>query len=343
MLPGYPCPLGHTMERIEFAIIGAGVGGLAAAAELKCLGVESFKIFERGPEVPLNLHNGVHYLHTPNLNTPFKFEVNEIKATEEIWNPRKDEFKTAANLPEMIDYSMKVMGIRHPSSIMDPGGRSWPTYLPMDNDMNSLLRAYVEYIGLDHFQFNKDLRSITKILDFPWTEDMEFGKILTTVPLPDTLRQVGRLSSLEFKYRPIYVTNYRAKDIAANWLIGIYIADEQFPVYRITILNGIISCESLAPLSVEDAYIVRYHLKRYFAYDMENAEASTWPTGRIWGITKDERLEVLKDLAIDNVYPFGRFGVWNGKLTMDTTIKQAQMLVRHLVTGGDGTLEEIAE
>ena len=159
--------------KVKYLIIGCGIGGLSAAAALKESGLEDFLIVDKTSEVPLNLHNGVHYLHSDNFGTPFKFELKEIVSTEEIWDPRKDVFKKQAHIPEMIDYSLKVMNLRHPSSIMDPGSRPWKTYIPLSNNMNDLLAAYRDYIGLDKFKFNMKLSAVN-ILDKIATFEVDY-------------------------------------------------------------------------------------------------------------------------------------------------------------------------
>src|SRR5215469_8385671 len=129
-------------DECSILILGAGVGGLATGAELLRRDFKNFLIVDSCSQLPMNLANGVHYLHSDNLNLPFPLELKEIKSNEEIWNPRKDEFKKCAHIPDMIDYSMKVMGLRHPSSVSDPGNRDWKTFLPMSNDMNDLIRSF---------------------------------------------------------------------------------------------------------------------------------------------------------------------------------------------------------
>ena len=94
---------------------------------------EDFLIVDKCESLPLNLHNGVHYLHSNDFGTPFPFEFKKITATEEVWNPRTDTFNKVSTIPEMVEYSLKVMGTRHPSSIMDPGNRDWDVYLPVSH------------------------------------------------------------------------------------------------------------------------------------------------------------------------------------------------------------------
>lgn len=320
------------MIKTKFLIIGSGIGGLSAGAELKYRGEDDFIIIDQTASLPLNLHNGVHYLHTDNFGTPFSFELKEVVSTEQIWNPRKDEFKHRADLPEMIDYSLKVMNLRHPSSIMDPGSRPWKTYIPQSDNMNDLLSAYYEYIGKEKFIWNSKLVSIdkdNKIAEFLNInkEQIQYEYLITTVPLNIFAKLAGIEYFYDFKSQPIYATNYKTEKIVPNWLICLYISDDKFPAYRITILNNIISLESLTKLEPSDEYVLKYHLERYFDYELNTKSEGIWQTGRIWGLKKQDRKEAITPLIENNIYPLGRFGLWNGKLTMDTTILQAHAIV----------------
>ena len=310
------------MKKSKYFIFGAGVGGLACGARLKEKGIEDFLIIDKCPSLPLNLHNGVHYLHSNDFGTPFPFELKKIQATEEVWDPRTDTFKKTSQIPEMIEYSMKIMGLRHPSSIMDPGNRNWDTYLPISNNLNDLIQGYYNYIGKEHFVFNEEI----SLIIVP-----RKNKIISTLPLPLMYSLCKFEKEYEFKNSPIYITNYKTENIVANWLIGIYISDPKFPPHRLTILNNIISMESIRPMTYEDEVIVKYHLERYFDYDLKTKESYTWETGRIWGLAKEERENVMNKFAKCNIHLVGRFARWDGKLLIDSTILQAKEVVDSLL------------
>ncbi len=322
--------------KYKFVVVGCGIGGLAAAAELKARGEEDFIVVDKCTEVPLNLHNGVHYLHTNDFGTPFPFELKEIVSTEEIWVPRKDEFKKKSHIPEMVDYSMKVFGLRHPSSIMDPGSRDWKTYIPLSNNMNDLLIAYKDFIG-DKFELGAKLSTIdteAKIANFEKEGlfvPVSYEHLITTAPLNFFGDICGLELNLEFKNAPVYITNYKTERIVPNWLVCLYISDNKFPVYRITILNNIISMESLRRLTLADEHITKYHLERYFEYELETKQDYCWDIGRIWGLDKTTREQSVKMFADKSIHLLGRFGTWNGKETMDTTILAAKKIINQIL------------
>jgi hypothetical protein len=322
------------MKKIDNLIIGSGIGGLALGAEFTKNNLE-FLIADKNQSIPKNLHNGIHYLHTDKLNLPFECELKEITSTEEIWNPRKDEFKKCAHLPEMVDYSIKVMGLRHPSSIMDPGSRPWKTFVPISNNMNDLLDSFENYIGAENFLWERKLIAIdaeNKIATFDWNqreEKIQYENLITTAPLTVTAKLLN-LEHPELKFQTLHITNYKTENIVANWLISLYISDDLFPVYRVTHLNNILSMESLKPLTEYEEHIIHYHLSRYFQYDTKTKETYSWESGRIWGISKEQRRKILEKVIEKDIIPIGRYGLWNGKLEMSATVEQAQIVVKSI-------------
>lgn len=319
--------------KTKYLIIGAGIGGLATGAALKEHGQTDFLIVDKAKSLPLNLGNGVHYLHSNDFGTPFPFSFKKITCVEELWEPRTDAFKKTANVPEMIKYSMKVMGKRLPSSIMDPGNRQWETYLPESNNMNDLLQAYHDYIGAEHFKWNSDLKKVfTEIKQacFAPGEDIIYEHMITTAPLNVFHKMCDIKCQNEFKNNPLYITNYKTENIAPHWLISLYIADHKFAPYRITILNGTISMEAIKPMSIMDEHIVHYHLSEHFDYDADSGQRYTWETGRIFGLSPEERDKIVTEFSNKDIHLLGRFSRWQGTLLMDSTILQAKEIVNEI-------------
>ena len=91
------------MKQIETLVIGAGIGGLAAAAELKSKG-KDFIVIEKSNSLPLNLANGLHYLHSIDFGTPFEFQYKTCVMSEQIWNTRTNAFTTSPTIFEMFEY-----------------------------------------------------------------------------------------------------------------------------------------------------------------------------------------------------------------------------------------------
>lgn len=315
-------------------MIGAGVGGLSAAAELKSRGETDFIIIDKCKSLPLNLNNGVHYLHSNNFGTPFPFELKKIAAVEEIWDPRTDVFKKIAHIPEMMEYSLKVMNLRHPSSIMDPGNRDWDTFLPASNNINDLLLEYEKYIGKKNFIWNSEIKIVdTKnhLASISNDKVICYEHMITTAPINSFSKLCEIDTGFEFKSIPIFITNYKTENIVSNWLLGLYISDPQFPPYRITVLNNIISMESVKEMTRSEEEIVKYHLGRYFDYSIDTGQKYIWETGRIFGLTKEQRELMVCKFANENIHLLGRFARWDGKLLLDTTIAQAKMIINNII------------
>lgn len=316
----------------RFLVLGSGIGGLSAGAALKEY-QEDFIIVDKLPELPKNLHNGLHYLHSIDFGIPFPFEFKKITMTEEIWDVRKDEFKKKATLPEMFDYSKKIMeNVRHPSSILDPGKFDNEVFLPQSNNLNDLLAAYELYIG-NKFMWGMSLKSIDRdghIAHFENGDMISYENLITTIPIKLFCKTAGLTYPYEFKNKTLFITNYHTTNIVPNWLIVLYISDPKFPPYRVTVMNNILSMESMYEISNEQEIIIKYHMEDLFDYELSSKSSYVWEQGRIFGIGIQERLDILKTLSQYNIYPIGRFALWNGKLRMDTTAMQGKKVVEVL-------------
>ena len=324
----------------KVVIIGAGIGGLAAGATLKQNGIEDFIIIEKQPDIPNNLSNGLHYLHDVDFRLPFQLDFKKCKLTETIWDTRTNKFSDRATLPEMFEYSKKVMdNLRHPSSIQDPGKRDC-VWIPESNDMNELITKYKDYIG-NKFMVNSSVKSIDEIgksltVDILGgrTEEIEYETLISTAPAPLMHKMLGELDhKAQYKQKPLYITNYKTTNIVPNWMIVLYMSDPKFPPYRISCFNNTISMESMRALTTADEIIIKYIVGELFDYELESMTSYVWETGRIFGINKYDRKAMVDKLSANSIYPIGRFGLWNGKLRMDDTIEQAQRVVATIVLG----------
>jgi len=319
--------------KVKYLILGAGIGGLSAAAELKSRGETDFAVVDKCESLPTNLHNGLHYLHTSDFGTPFPFEFKKCVLTEEIWNTRTNEFKKVANLPEMFEYSKKIMeNLRHPSSIMDPGKRN-EVWIPLSNSMNDLLQAYHNYIGEEKFIWNFKVRKISTIIKVitDGEQDIEYEKIISTIPISDLYNFCQLESPYEFKQKAIYINNYIATNVVPNWLIVLYMSDPKFLPYRITSFNNIISMESLINLTYEDEIVIKYLIGDLFEYNLKAKTSYKWETGRIFGLQKQEREQMIDNFAKMDIYLLGRYAQWDGKLLIHSTIEQAKSIINLLI------------
>ena len=336
--------------KTKYLILGSGVGGLSAGANLKKLD-EDFIIVDKQEKLPNNLSNGLHYRHSTDLKLPFHTDFKSCILTENVWDPRTNKFSNYSFLPEMFEYSKKIMeDLRHPSSIMDPGKRNC-VWVPESNNMNDLLNQCHDYIGSEHFKFGFSLASVAKEMKtaiFKNSKDevmnVEYEYLITTMPV-DKFVEIAKIEhNLEFKFKNLNMTNYKPKNIVPNWMIVLYISDPKFIPYRISCFNNVISMESLKELKYEDEIIVKYLLRDLFDYDLESKEVYEWKSGRIFGISKDERMKIVKEMIDCDIYPVGRFALWNGKIRMDDTARQAHDVVELIkVNIFDKSEQEIIE
>lgn len=324
-------------------IIGSGVGGLGSAAWCKERGL-NFCVVDAAKELPKNLHNGVHYLHSiPEL--PFDSNIKKITLTDGVLL-KNGEIVHQPSLTHSLEYSEKVREIQHPSSILDIGKDS-SVYMPENNSLNSLITQMYEFAIPLNFYFGWRLVSVDIIKKtsrfFSTTENredlyVEFDSIISTAPL-NKVGEIFGLSNLpELKANPVYTTNYKVERIVPNWMINLYVPDIESPIYRASILNGICSVESIRPLTdIEMLGIVPKLLKMFHLVGGFPEEAH-WETGKVMSISIDDRAKIVDELKKRDVYSVGRFGLHNRKLLVDTTINQSHSIVDYLwsCTGWEG-------
>jgi hypothetical protein len=114
-----------------------------------------------------------------------------------------------------------------------------------------------------------------------------------------------------------------------NWMINIYIPDLFTAIYRFSILNGICSVESMRELS-DHEIASTVSLLNMFHIRQDGVERFTWNTGKVISISIDDRNRLVEALKSVDIYSIGRFGLWNRKLLVDSTIEQAKMVVEHI-------------
>ena len=323
-------------NKVKVLVIGSGAGGLGSAAWLKKFDLD-FMVVDSAKELPLNLSNGVHYLHSiPEL--PFETDLKEITLTDGILE-YGGKIKHKADLNDALCYSEKVREIQHPSSIMDIGERK-TVFMPKSNDVNKILRDCYEYADPENFQFGFTLQSIDvvkKVAVFMRNEleyRVVYEHIISTVPLDkfSKMTELPELAGLKFDATPIYITNYSVKGIVPNWMINLYIPDADTSIYRASILNGICSVESIRELRDYEIKHVRERLRMFHLVDSEPT-TFTWKTGKVVSISIDDRIAVVNLFKGFEIYQIGRFGLWNRKLLIDSTIEQAKTVVRHIARG----------
>lgn len=321
--------------KTKVLVIGAGSGGLGAAVWCKHRGID-FCVVDAAKEVPMNMHNGVHYLHSiPEL--PFDAKIKKITLTDGVLL-KNGEISPIATLNHALEYSEKVREIQHPSSIMDVG-KDDSAYMPEDNSLNNLIKQMYEFADPLNFYFGYYLIDIgdDKVAHFKGGNkeplSVEFDSIISTAPLNKIASTFGLANLPEMQANPVYITNYVVERIVPNWMINLYIPDIESPIYRASFLNGVCSVESIRPLTdIEMAKIVPSMLGM-FHIPFQIAEEAHWPTGKVMSISIDDRARIVDELKSKDIYSVGRFGLWNRKLLVDSTINQSHSIVDYLWSG----------
>lgn len=319
------------MEKINTIVIGAGVGGLGTACWLKHFGVD-FTVFDPAGELALNLHNGVHYLHSaPEL--PFEFKLKKITLTDGVLENGQIYHKPTLN--HSLEYSEKVREIQHPSSIMDVG-KTDHVWMPKENTLNALLEEMHSFSGKKNYRWKHWLKAIdceSRIATFA-TESgdiqIEYSSLVSTVPLDKMLPMVKCTVAPLLESNPVYITNYEVDRIVPNWMINIYVPALNNPIYRASFLNKICSIESIRELTEDEMKnLVKESLKMFYV-KTETGHKYTWKTGKVMSISTDDREQIVNQLKEFGIYPLGRFGVWNRKLLVDSTINQGRSIALHI-------------
>lgn len=339
---------------VDVLVLGAGVGGLGSAVWLKKNrddnayvdmpeNENSFMVVDGNDSLPLNLHNGVHYLHTiPSL--PFDSGLKKITLTDGVL--RDGKICQESDLMCALQYSEKVREIQHPSSIMNIG-KDTCAYMPQTNSLNELCQQMYDFAGVENFEFGYWLKGVDlqdKIARFSNKQGEEhfvkYNKLISTVPL-DKIRDMfeddsmNELKDIKLECTPVYISNLKVDRIVPNWMINIYVPDLLSPVYRASLLNGVFSVESIRELTQIEIERLPT-LFPMFHVNIDGAQKYTWATGKVISISQDERAKLVEMLAERDIYSIGRFGLWNRKLLVDSTIEQAKMVVEH-INGKDWT------
>lgn len=321
---------------VDTLVMGAGTGGLGAGCWLKDLHIP-FIVVDRCKEVPKNLHNGVHYLHSiPRL--PFDMEFKSVTLTDgiiELNGNHKPYVNHNPNLNHMLEYSEKVREVQHPSSIMEVGKKE-TVFLPKTNTLNEMIENMENYIGEDGFLLNHTLVHIDvvqKFADFEHNETkhptrVAYKNCISTLPLDLIQPHFG--FNLELKSNPVHICNIEVDKIVPNWMINLYVPDPSTPVYRISVLNNLASIESTHLMSDAEIAETIEWLGKLFHLKFETASAYTWQTGKVMSIPKDDRERIVKKMISNNFFSIGRFGLWNRKLLVDSTINQSGEVVSYL-------------
>lgn len=316
-------------NNFDVIIIGSGVGGLSAACWAKKIGL-SFIVIEWNKDLILNLKNGVHYLHNkPEL--PFDPDLKTITLTDGILK-ENGFIQPLPSLNDALEYSEKVREIQHPSSIFEVGQRK-EVYITQNNSLDDLLLQMYEYSGKENFLFSSQLIGIdveNKNIEINTFEDkikLNYKNILLTIPLPKLIELTNSEKSIDSFYsNPIKIINCKVNNIVPNWLINLYIPSPKEKIYRMSILNNLMSSESVDELDSNDILHLK-ELFKMFYIDISNPTKYEWKQGKIISISIDYRKKILEQFIKNDIYTIGRFGLWNSKLLVDSTINQAKICI----------------
>lgn len=318
---------------IKTLVLGAGVGGLGAGCWLK-RHEEDFYIVDRAESLPQNMKNGVHYLHSiPNV--PFEFEFKEISLLDGVLGS-DGEIRTEWTINDALKYSRKVRGVQCPTSIMAVG-KEQKAYIPTVGTMDDYVKRMEQYITPGHFMYGYTLTHLdifAKKASFEKNDksvkvDVTYQHLISTVPLKYMQEYFG--TNFRLDNSPVHIWNYDLLDISRDWILNVYIPSEITPVYRFSVIEKTLSVESSDSRVSEP--LKSFPSQLFTLKSVIPTSTFEWKDGKIVSISRSEREKLVSDLMQKDVYQIGRFGLWNRKLLIDSTIEQARVVVHYILSG----------
>jgi hypothetical protein len=263
-------------------IVGAGLAGLIAAHAWP-----NFPVLEASPE-PRASHKALLRFRTDAVSRLTGIEFKKVLVRKGLWS---EGHFAAPNIKLSNQYSMKVLG-RHigDRSIwnLDPVER----YIAPENLYEQLVESVGNRISWNH---TANVASL--------------GPVVSTIPLPVTMEQLGIPAPFKFERAAIEVQRFRLYNTDVYQTI--YFPDPDCPLYRASITGSLLilefcrstdSCEYLADL-INDA----------FGIDMLDGQ----PLGKVEQKYAG-RKQLLFQLTHDHqVFSLGRFAIWKNILLDD--------------------------
>lgn len=173
-----------------------------------------------------------------------------------------------------------------------------------------------------------------------WETEADFnapGPIISTAPMPVTLRAVGIDSQQEFHRSPVTVERFRVH--RCDLFQTIYFPDPDIPVYRASITGDLLIVEYAAHASAqamtqEEAVECVLHAFGVADCDVQRIGAVQQRYGKIAPIDERARRACISRLTTErNIYSLGRFATWRNILLDDVVDDIA--VIKRLIAAGD--------
>lgn len=280
-------------------IIGAGYSGLIAAHSFK-----NFKILER-MERPKELHQALLRFRSDTVSRLTGIEFKKVTVRKGIWY---DDTFCEPSIQLANLYSSKCLGAYTSRSIWD-------------------ISTVERYIAPENFY--------EQLIDFAepnieWGQDVQVSQmptnspIISTMPMPELIKQLDFNVELEFKRAAIFVLRYTISD--CDLYQTIYYPSEMTPVYRASITGSLLIIESMEVPSEYDVNMV-FESFGILSSDVEkHPSTSSQKYGKIQDIDDSLRKHLIGRITDQhNIYSMGRFAIWKNVL-LDDVVQDASVI-----------------
>jgi hypothetical protein len=166
-----------------------------------------------------------------------------------------------------------------------------------------------------------------------WAAPVDFssmgGALISTAPLPVTLRQLGLASTDAFHKAPITVVRCRVP--RADVFQTVYFPEPDHPMYRASITGDLLTLEATGAGPAAKDWLPRalVLVERAFAVsDVEVLGTVEQRYGKIAPVADAERKRLLFELTHQHqVYSLGRFATWRNIL-LDDVVQDIAVIKR---------------
>lgn len=297
-------------------IYGAGMAGLLAANMLRR---HNPTVHDISKSLPDN-HGALLRFRSPDVAEATGQKFKRVLVHKGIHY--KGTLHDRADLAMMNLYSQKVTGEVHSRSIinMEPSYR----YIAPDD----FIKAMVASIGLDRIKLGSPLtREVVE----------EVGgrePIISTVPMPVLMKEMGWENESEFKAMPIWSFQAKIATPFTNIYQTIYYPDPHHPYYRASVTGDRVIVEYAAE---EDEWMATDHAIEILSEDFGIIEPElSHPTlkhqsyGKLLPIPDHERRAfILAMTDRHRIYSVGRFATWR-QILMDDVVQDINIVSRFM-------------
>lgn len=291
-------------------ILGAGISGAIMYSILK----DDFDVTVIEKSKPAaKEHKAVMHFQDPEIGRILNIELKKAIVRKCIYY--NGEYYNESNLFLSNLYSLKTIGVLESRSIIDLSDKErWVG----ECDVN-----FSKVVDPESNSFNVEVTSIKENKIFCVSTEYKvfsYDVIISTIPLFRLLVLLGEPYNIEFVYNPIWVYRTALKEKFSSVFQTFYFPDMDYPIYRVTIDEGLLIIESLKECDMRQMIsALRFMgISDHLFGDKIEWEESIQRIGKIKPIDDLTRKSLLYGITSKyNIYSLGRFALWQNIRTGD--------------------------